>query len=392
MNAVIKQSSRWLGAGAFAILGACAVQAPSPSPEPPRPPAEEPPPVEERAAPVVVGAILSETGPGALRQYAELVGQGIEIAFREQAQSGGREVELVVLDDGGQPDRAAQLVAELESRGAVAIIGPLLNASLEAAGRARSDPSLAIISPTSSAHPTRLANAYTLNAEDTRGAEALGAYVAQRDNGRVGVLFPDAAAFRAQAEAFQSAAESAGTSIAAAVPFVPGTTTFSAPLERLRAAAVQAIFIPAAERDIRQLAPQLEYYGLGGIEVLGLEAWVSDEVLHFLPGRVLEGVVAATPLYRSSQSVAWDEFVGLYEAAYRRSLDNPYPALGYDAARLVLANLPQGSVRPEDVASGVAGTDEFRGATGVLSARDGYISRKPFIVRIQSGRPVLERQ
>lgn len=384
-----KQSSRWLGAGAIALFGACAVQGPAPEPEPPRPPVEEPPSVEERAAPVVVGAILSETGAGALGRYAELVRQGIDIAFREQARDGGRQVELVVLDDAGEPGRAAELVAELESRNAVAIIGPLLNASVEAAGRARSDPSIPMISPTSSTHPSRLANVYTLNAEDTRGAEALATYAAGRDNGRVGVLYSDAAGFRAQAEAFQSAAQRAGASVATAVPFVPGTTTFSDPLERLRAAAVQSVFIAAAERDIRQLAPQLEYYGLGGIEVLGLEAWVNDDVLHFLPGRVLEGVVAATPLYRTSPSVAWDEFIGLYEGTYRRTLDNPYPALGYDAARLVLESLPAGDVRPADVASEIATIDDFRGATGVLSTRDGLISRKPFIVRIQSGQPVL---
>lgn len=386
------QSSRWRGAGVIVLLGACAVQGPAPEPEPPRPPVEEPPPVEERAEPVVVGAILSETGTGALGRYAELVRQGIDIAFREHPRDDGREVELVVVDDAGEPARAAELVAELESQDAVAIIGPLLNASVDAAGRARSDPSITMISPTSSAHPSGFANVYTLNAEDTRGAEALATYVAGRDNGRVGVLYSDAAAFRAQAEAFQSAAEGMGASVATAVPFVPGTTTFSDPLERLRAAAVQSVFIPAAERDIRQLAPQLEYYGLGGVEVLGLEAWVSDDVLHFLPGRVLEGVVAAMPLYRTSPSVAWDEFVGLYEGAYRRTLDNPYPALGYDAARLVLESLPSGRVTPEDVAGEVASIDDFRGATGVLSTRDGFISRKPFIVRIQGGQPVLERQ
>ncbi|MGH7574081.1 MAG: hypothetical protein ACREM1_02985, partial [Longimicrobiales bacterium] len=77
---------------------------------------------------------------------------------------------------------------------------------------------------------------------------------------------------------------------------------------------------------------------------------------------------------------------------YRRTLDNPYPALGYDAARLVLESLPAGDVRPVDVASEIATIDDFRGATGVLSTRDGLISRKPFIVRIQSGQPVLQRQ
>lgn len=385
------RSNWWLPcAGMLALLGACATLPPTSETEPPRRPTEEPPRRDEPPADaVVVGAILSETGSGALQQYAELVRQGIDIALREEAGNGGRDVRLLALDDAGDPARAAGLVAELEARGAVAIIGPLLNQSVEAAGRARDDASIVIVSPTSSDPPARLENVYTLNAGDSRGAEALGAYAA-RGGARIGVLYPDAAAFRAQAEVFRAAAEAAGTSLAATVPFLPGTTTFARPLERLRAAAVHSVFIPATERDIRQLAPQLEYYGLGSVEVLGLEAWVSDEVLNFLPSRALEGVVAATPLYRASPTVAWDHFVGLYEATYRRTLDNPYPALGYDAARLVLASLPAGRVRPADVARGIAAVDDFRGATGVLSTRGGHISRKPFIVRIQSGRPVLE--
>lgn len=344
--------------------------------------------MEERAAPVVIGAILPETASPELKQYGDLIRQGIDIALREHARAGGREVELVVVDDAGDPDRAGALVRQLESRGAVGVIGPLLSASLEAAARARSDSNLVMISPTSSEAP-RLRQVYTLNAPDTRGAEALGRYAAQRGFSLMAVLYPRTAEFQAQAEAFKAAATLAGARVTADVPFDPGTTTFARPLQQLRGAAVRAVFIPAAERDIRQLAPQLEYYGLSGVQVLGSEAWVSDEVLGGMQSRVIEGVIAAVPLYRSSPSVAWEEFVGLYEGAYRRTLDNPYPALGYDAARLILTSLPSTRVRALDVARALDRVDDFRGATGVLSARGGSISRQPFLVRVQGGRAVL---
>jgi ABC-type branched-subunit amino acid transport system substrate-binding protein len=203
------------------------------------------------------------------------------------------------------------------------------------------------------------------------------------------MLYPRTADFRAQAEAFRSAVAAAGSRVTTDVPFDSGTTTFTRPLQQLRSAAVRAVFIPASERDIRQLAPQLEYYGLGDVQVLGSEAWVEDEVLRTVQPRMLEGVIAATPLFRSSDAVAWEHFVGLYEATYRRTLDNPYPALGYDAARLILSQLPSGRVTRAEVARAVAGVTDFRGATGVLSARGGAISRRPFLVRIQGGRPVL---
>jgi hypothetical protein len=44
------------------------------------------------------------------------------------------------------------------------------------------------------------------------------------------------------------------------------------------------------------------------------------------------------------------------------------------------------------VAAAIARIDDFRGATGVLSTRGGSISRRPFVVRIQGGRPVLTQE
>lgn len=381
--------SRVLRAGLLALLSACASRPAVPEPRTTPPPRAEEPRPEVREPPLVLGALLPESGAADLRQYGELIRQGIDIALRDHERAGGRPVQLVVLDDAGDASRAAGLVADLEARNAIAVVGPLLGTSLAAAARGRSDSALVLISPTSSERAPRVANVYTLNAPDTRGAEALAVYAGARRLSGIAMLYPRTPEFAGQADAFRRSAAAAGAPVSLDVPFDPGTTTFAQPLRRLRDAAARTVFIPASERDIRQLAPQLEYYGLSGIQVLGSEAWASEEVLGLLPPRLLEGVIAATPLYRSSPSVAWEEFVGRYEAAFRRTLDNPYPALGYDAARLILDQLPSGRARRADVARALDRLAGFRGATGVLSTRDGMITRDPFLVRIQAGRPVL---
>ena len=61
---------------------------------------------------------------------------------------------------------------------------------------------------------------------------------------------------------------------------------------------------------------------------------------------------------------------------HRRSLTNPVPALGYDAAVLALQALTSGNSTVRD----------FRGATGVLSLQSGTVTRRPFLVRIDGGR------
>jgi branched-chain amino acid transport system substrate-binding protein len=321
-----------------------------------------------------------------MQQYGALVRQGVDIALAEHAQGDGPAVELVVADDAGDAANAARALAELESGDVVAVIGPLLEQALAAAANARATPDLALISPTAPAGPQAV-NAFALNTEDTRGAETLAQFAVRRGHTRIGLLYPRTEDFRRLAQAFRSALQAAGGTLAVDVGYDPNTTTFAQPMERLRTAGVDVVYAPATERIIRQLAPQFEYYGLGAVQILGSDGWTTDEVLRMVPARNLEGVVATTPLLRTSDAVAWDRFVGLYEAAHRRTLDTPYPALGYDAARLVLDAIQRsGGRRPGDVARALASTTDFRGATGVLSLTGGAVTRRPFLVQIRSGR------
>jgi ABC-type branched-subunit amino acid transport system substrate-binding protein len=269
----------------------------------------------------------------------------------------------------------------------VAIIGPLLTAGLDAAAASRSSDELVILSPTASDAPMRARHAWSLNVNDTRGATALAAWATSAGHTRLGVLYATTPEDAAEARAFVDEAARRNARVVAQVPFDPGTTTFGSPIEQLRNAGAQAVFVPAPERDIRQLAPQLAYYGLTGVQILGTEAWISDEVLNTVSPAALEGAIVATPLLESGGGTAWPEFVRLYEQAQRRTLDTPYPALGYDAAKLVLRQIEQGHTAPGDLARALSRVTDYRGATGVLSIGDDEVSRRPFLVRIRSGKP-----
>jgi branched-chain amino acid transport system substrate-binding protein len=309
--------------------------------------------------------------------------QGIRLGI-----AGGERIELVVVDDGGDPAAAARLIPELERRGVVAVIGPLLSEGLMRAGQARSAADLVVISPTASDMPLRAANVYSLNAGDLEGARSLARYAAGRGLRQVALLYPGNPDFRATAVAFRDALLEAGGRVTVDVGYMDGTTTFAEQMRRIRDSGAQAVYIAASERDVRQIAPQIEYYGLGDMQILGSEAWTSDEVLRSMAPRLLEGVIAATPMLPTSGDIGWNDFVGRYEAAHRRTLDNPYPALGFDAMRLIVQALQGGRNQSADVARGLAAMREYRGATGILSTQNGELVRRPFIVRIQGGRPV----
>jgi len=368
---------------AATIVTACAPAARAPAPVTPPPP----PPPPARA---VIGAILPQSGSPALQQYGELVLQGVRLALDSGTARWTNPPQLVVLDDAGDAERDAALLGQLERQRAVAVIGPLLSAGVASAARARADTALAVVSPTASSLAPGLRNTYSLNQPDAEGFAALGRFAARTGIARVALLYPRIPESTGQAQAFAAALRAAGGTVVADVPYDSGTNTFKAELKRVADANPDGLFVPAPERDVRQLAPQISYYGVSArnLRILGGPAWTSDEILRLVSARYTNGVIAVTPLLRESPAAGWQEFARLYEGTYKRTLDTPFPALGYDAARLVLLGLSRTQPRRADIAHRLAGLQAFRGATGVLAARAGTIVREPFIVRIDAGKLV----
>jgi len=367
---------RTMAAAAALLLAACATTPPGEPGAPPRP-EDVPPPVQpeepRREDPLRIGLIVSTSGTNVLKQYSDLVSAGVQVA-QQVAGTPVRDVEVVVRDDGGTVEGAARAVQELEQADVEAIVGPLVDQALLAAAQARRDDDVLIISPTAVSQPVGIRNAYALNVVDTRGAEGLGEYA--RRYSRVGVLYSGSPETHRLAEAFMRAYRGDGR-VVINMPFGTNVTNVVNELTVLKDSLVEAIYFPGSERELQIVLPQLEYM-FTGVQMLGNENWISDAVRRQLPQRVLQGAIVSTPLHQASAEVAWQEFVEQYEARHRRSLANPVPALGYDAALLALYRLTTGRSEVTD----------FRGATGVITLEDGHASRRPFLLRVDGSRLV----
>lgn len=338
----------------------------------------------------VLAAILPNGGGPALQQASRAILDGIRLAVEDERQSGGRDVELAVFEDTGDAERNAQLIREIESRGVVGIVGPLLAPALTTAARARSNPNLVLVSPTAPEGADAFPNVYSLGTVNTQVPETLASYAINAGLYEVAIIYPRTPEFQRQARAFEAALRNAGGRVVADLPYRPGTTTFATELEGLARGNVRALFIAAPEQDLRQLAPQVHFYGLSakGVEVLGGETWAREEVQRLIDARFLEGVVVATPFPPSSPEVGWSEFVERYESTYRRTLENHYPALGYDAANLVLNAYRSSSGTAADVSRQLAATQALRGVTGIFSVQGGVLTGRPFLMRFQNGQLV----
>ena len=345
---------------------------------------------DREARGLVLGVIVPQSGSQVLERYGELVVQGATLAAETFRAATERDVELEIRDDAADQAMGARLVPALESDGADAILGPLLSESLLAAADARRDIDVPIVSPTASDHPLDRPNAFTLNAPNPLEAERVAEYALERGFARVAVLYPRTAAHELLAATFRARLEEAGRAPALDIPYAPEKTTFRDVIDEMRAAGIEAVYAPADQRGIRQLAPQLAFLGAAAtapLAVLGNDAWVSTQVLRLVEAAALEGVVAATADPEVTRPEEYGEFVARYEAAYRRTLDNPFPALAYDAATLLLA---QAAARQGGTfAPGIEPGTWFRGVTGRIGVRDGLIVRRPRLVRVEGGRAIL---
>jgi ABC-type branched-subunit amino acid transport system substrate-binding protein len=158
-------------------------------------------------------------------------------------------------------------------------------------------------------------------------------------------------------------------------------------VRQLREAGVGTLLIAGSESDVRQVLPQLRYYGLEA-RVLGSGAWATPDALERIGLRDLEGAVVALPLRQDDPGGGWLRFRHAYEQQHRRSLENAIPALGYDAALLVLGALPAGAADAAATGRAVTRARRVQGATGELIVGGGAVARAPQLVEVREGRLV----
>jgi ABC-type branched-subunit amino acid transport system substrate-binding protein len=357
-----------------------------------------------------IATVLPFGGPPALAEYATSIAEGVEVAVSTVL---GDEftVSVVTRDDEGDPEIAASIVSELETEGVVGAVGFLLEETLTAAGSARTA-GLPLLSPTARNGAEAGSGTYSLAGADPRSAELVAFHAISRAFQRVAMIHPTTAEASQEADAFAAVAESFGIPIVGRFPYPAGATDYEAEFRLAQAALRDAeiaalgltaddtlrvemlqpvgLFMPIPAEDVEFVAPQFAYNGLDtlAIEIVGTSGWTDPQALERVDARLLEGVVATAPVGADVESPGYRRFRLAYETHFRRSLIGNTPAIGYDAALLLLEALRAGRTRSEDVQAAIERFEDVEGAMGVYSFVDGRLVRRMEVVRIEGGRLV----
>ena len=337
----------------------------------------------------VIGAILPTSGSPRLREFSELIQEGMRIALEQFGQAEGNRAaaELVIQDNRGVVGNATRLLAALDSANALGVVGPLQDGALADVARQRQG-LLAMISPTAPIVPEGVEGVYSLAGDDPGASQALARYAMDSDLQTAVVMYPESRDATFEARSFVEAFESLGGSVLREFVYPAGATFFGEQLQEIDSLRPAVLVLPLPERDVELMAPQVTFYGLDSLEirVLGTAGWTDEEMLARVATRHTDGVVAASPQPPDGESAGYRRFVDAYEAYHQRTLPSTVPALGYDAAALLLEGIRLGVNTPAQLLANLENISQWPGATGVFSIEDGRVVREHFVICLQDRR------
>ena len=339
-----------------------------------------------------IGGLLPVDGSPSLSRLAREIREGIEVALTIDEGEFSRPIRFLPIEDAVEPARAADAVVAFEEEGLAGLLGPLQETSLEAAARARRT-LLPILSPTARLLPQGVEGVYSLNGIDPGAGEALAALVLSREIREVVAIHPSSSEMEEEFRWFREAFARGGGTIIRVLNYPPGSTGFRDQMAEIVRLNPRALVLILPPEDVELLAPQIAFYGvddLADLMLFGNQSWTSERILQSVQARSTEGVFAITSWVGEGEfGPGWDAFVEAYEQHFQRSLRSPTPALGFDAARLLLRSAREGGGTPEGTLAALERIQGFPGATGFLSVVNGRVQRSFVPVRIENRRLVL---
>jgi ABC-type branched-subunit amino acid transport system substrate-binding protein len=362
-----------------------------------------------------IGAVLPLSGRYGV--YGQKALQGIQAALGFLSAPTGlqppTEYTLVVKDSGADPVQAAQAVRDLaESQQVVAIIGPIFSRTSHAAARAAQESGTPMISLSPDPEiPSLGANVFRRSLLDSQQITSLVRLVYDRFMmSRFAFLYPDSPYGREMMNLFWDEIDKRGGEIVAAESFPPGQTDFGPQIRAmvglnrkmtpeelaLKEAGEEvelkpiidfdALFIPADFQTVGLLAPQLAFYDVNDVLLVGTDGWNSPWLVelgeHYVEGALFTGGYIndlKTPEVKELSEKYWLTFGEDPQALAVQA---------YDSARIVRAGIDSGVVRDRtSLREFLLNLKEFPSAEGPLTtSEDGDIQQTPYLLTVLDGR------
>ena len=340
-----------------------------------------------------IGEYASLTGKEA--SFGQQSHKGLTLAIEELNAAGGalgRKLELFTEDNQTKPGESATAAKKLISRNKViALIGEVASGrSLEAAPIAQAA-KIPMIAPAATNPKVTQTGNYIFRVcfiDPFQGTVM--AKFAQNDlkAKRVAILSSVSNAYSVGlAKFFKETFVANGGLVVSEKNFSEGDKDFRAQLTAVKAANVDAIFVPSYYTEAALIARQARDLGLT-IPLFGGDGWVADQLLE-IGGDALNGCYYSTHFSPENQDPVVQAFVKKFKARWGAN-ENPdaFAALGYDAAFVLVDAIKRaGTTDGPKLRDALAATKNFAGVTGVTNIDANRDASKPAaIIAIKAGK------
>lgn len=359
-----------------------------------------------------VGVMLPLSG--ALGAAGGRVYEGIQLALRHSlAKYPHLRIQLAIRDTksaAGSAGDAAEVAAELiEKEKALALIGPLITGAAEGAAQVANRQKTPMLTPFALRMHMRPDFPWVFRNSLTNRLQAQGvASYAIRYLGvrRFAVLYPAARDGIELTDAFTRAVENLGGEVVKTVSYPENATDFGAQMRALggmddrrlnrlkRSLGInrndpyqiplnfEALFVPVRHQEAVLIAPQLFFYNMREVRLLGGSGWNDPRLLEH-GERYVEGAVFVDGFFAGSAEPAVARFVNEFKNIFGRT-PGIFSALGYDAAQIIFAAIANGAKTREDVRRYLASLRGFEGVTGLTDmGADGDALRQLFVLSVE---------
>jgi branched-chain amino acid transport system substrate-binding protein len=339
-----------------------------------------------------VGEYASLTGKEA--GFGQSSHRGTLLAVEEINAAGGvlgRQLELITEDNQTKPGESATVAKKLISRDrVVALLGEVASGrSLEAAPIAQAA-RIPMIAPAATNPKVTETGDYIFRVcfiDPFQGTAMARFALDTLKVKRVAIASSVSSAYSVGlAQFFKETFTAGGGEIAAEQKFSEGDKDFRAQLTAIRAAGVEAVFVPAYYTEAALLVRQARELGMT-IPFLGGDGWEAPQLLE-IGGESLNGCYYSTHFSAEDTAPRAAEFVRRYRERWNGETPGAFAALGYDSVHVLVDAIRRaGTTDGPALRDALAATRSFPGATGdttIDARRDA--SKPAAIIAIREGR------
>ena len=361
-----------------------------------------------------IGVLLPLSGRYA--SYGELVKKGLDLAPQEHNKT-RLPARFIYRDTAIEGVAAAPLVSSLTDDDKVmAVIGPLLGAPAGDAARRAQQEMVPMLTLAQTEGLPELGNFIfrdTLTAEQQ--VKVLIDYAMANGNISFSILRPENRLGEKMSAAFVTELEKAGGEIIDIVSYPDDSTDFRKQIQQLlwedREVKIpvtltetgeeeevpeleyplppfDALFIPDYADRVSQITPQLVFYGIKDVTLLGINGWNSPDLIT-KAGRFLKNAVFVDTFYPDSKKPEVQRFMELYRQTYQEE-PTILSAQGFDMATLLLQIIDDPEVKNrDDLRRRLDDLNNHRGVTGTTGFDlYGEAIKQLYLLQIKRGKIV----